>query len=157
MDIFFVISGFVMMLSSGRLLEKAHPARLFLWRRALRILPLYWLVTAVKLVLITIHPALSVRGRPSAWHIVASFLFIPSLNPEGEVRPLITPGWTLSFEMMFYVLFALSLVFGTGGQGERRRTPVQFLLPALLVLAGLGLVRDASWPVWTSWADPAGA
>ena len=154
-DIFFVISGFVMMLSSGRLLEKAHPARLFLWRRALRIVPLYWVVTALKLLLITISPALSVRGRPSAWNMVASFLFIPSLNPEGEIRPLITPGWTLNFETMFYLLFALALVFGKGrGTGEQRRGLVRFLAPMIMALAVCGVLRTGSWPVWTAWADP---
>ena len=154
-DIFFVISGFVMMLSSGRLLEKAHPARLFLWRRVLRIVPLYWVVTVLKLILISINPALSVRGRPSPWNIVASFLFVPSLNPEGELRPLITPGWTLNFEMIFYVLFAAALVFGKARVvGEQRRGLLRFLLPMILALAVAGVLRTGGWPVWTAWADP---
>jgi exopolysaccharide production protein ExoZ len=145
-DIFFIISGFVMMISSGRLLEKEHPARIFLWRRVLRIVPLYWLLTALKLLLISAHPSLSVHARPSLWNVTSSFVFIPSLNASGEIRPLIPLGWTLSFEMLFYVVFALAL---TARQGLLR-----VLVPTICVLALVGWTRPGSWPIWTSLADP---
>jgi len=154
-DIFFVISGFVMMISAGRLLTKANPAGVFLWRRLLRIAPLYWLLTLAKLVLITAWPALSVHARPSHWNVVSSFFFIPSVGPSGEIRPLIPVGWTLSFEMFFYVLFAAGLWMihrrrGRAASGEL----LKFLVPAIFAVALLGVVRTEAWPAWTAVADP---
>ena len=108
-DVFFVISGFVMTISSSRLLRKQHPSRIFLWRRLLRVAPLYWLVTATKLLLIAALPRLLASYRVSLWNGIASFLFVPSLNPKGLIRPVITLGWTLNFEMAFYLLFAFAL------------------------------------------------
>lgn len=145
-DIFFIISGFVMMVSSGRLLEKAHPARLFLWRRLVRIVPLYWLLTAVRLAVVHARPQLSTHGVPGVWNTMASFLFIPSLSPGGIVRPVIPVGWTLSFEMVFYVVFALGMAWS--GKLLRVVTTV------IILLALVGVVRGAGWPVWTTLADP---
>lgn len=146
-DLFFVISGFVMAISSGRLLRQPHPTRVFLWRRVLRVVPLYWLLTAVKLVILAALPRFDVTAwRPSVWNAVSSFLFIPSVNGMGEIRPVITLGWTLNFEMMFYLLFAISLVW--------RERFVRLLVPLVVLLAAIGLVRTAAWPIWTAGADP---
>lgn len=146
-DLFFVISGFVMTISSGRLLTRPHPTRVFLWRRVLRVVPLYWLLTAVKLVILAALPRFDVAAqRPSVWNAVSSFLFVPSVNGMGEIRPVITLGWTLNFEMMFYVLFAISLVW--------RDRFARLLLPLIVLLGAAGLVRTAVWPAWTAVADP---
>jgi exopolysaccharide production protein ExoZ len=154
-DLFFVISGFVMTISSGRLLQKANPARIFLWRRILRIVPLYWIFTTLKLVLVTAHPSLSTHAKPSLWNIVSSYLFIPSRGMNGDIRPVIVVGWTLSFEMLFYVLFALSLLVGRERiEGGGRRGLVRFLVVSVGLVALLGLFRTDSWPAWTAFADP---
>ena len=145
-DLFFVISGFVMMISSPRLLRRPHPTRIFLWRRVLRVVPLYWLLTTVKLLTLVVFPSASIHGLPSMGNAVASFLFLPSRNPSGEIRPVIPLGWTLNFEMLFYVLFACTLAHR---DGLRR-----ILVPALCALAVVGVLRPANWPAWTSLADP---
>lgn len=146
-DLFFVISGFVMTISSGRLLTRPHPTRVFLWRRVLRVVPLYWLLTVVKLVILAALPRFDMAARrPSLWNALSSFLFIPSANATGEIRPVITLGWTLNFEMMFYLLFAISLVW--------RERFVRALLPLVVLVGAIGLVRGVTWPAWTAGADP---
>ena len=146
-DLFFVISGFVMTISAPRLLRRTNPSRIFLWRRLLRVAPLYWLLTSLKLLIVFAVPWLDLlNGQPSAWNIGASFLFVPSLNRHGEIRPVISLGWTLNFEMAFYLLFAVSLL--------AKRRLLWVLLPLVGALALLGVVRPASAPVWTSLADP---
>ncbi len=145
-DVFFVISGFVMTISSPRLLTRAHPVRLFLARRLLRIAPLYWLLTLAKLVALAIAPSMGVHGRPSAWNAIASFLFIPSRNAQGEIRPVLSLGWTLNFEMAFYLLFASAL--------PARRHLLRVLALLVSALALIGFVRPSTWPAWTSLADP---
>ncbi len=145
-DLFFVISGFVMTISSGRLLRKRHPARVFLWRRLLRVAPLYWLLTAVKLLFLAILPQVLLVSRPSVWNVIASFLFVPAVNGRGLIRPVITLGWTLNFEMAFYLLFACSL--------KLRQRFLWALLPLIGALGLLGTARTVTWPAWTSLADP---
>lgn len=125
-DIFFVISGFVMTISSEPLRYAAHPARTFLARRLERIVPLYWIVTAAKVVVLLLAPALALNALGDRWHILSSFLFFPSLSAEARLEPVVVVGWTLNFEMAFYALFSLALAF--------RKRPVYLLAPVLLLL-----------------------
>jgi peptidoglycan/LPS O-acetylase OafA/YrhL len=108
-DIFFVISGFVMTISSVPLRRTLHPARTFLARRLERIVPLYWIVTTVKIALLLLAPALALNALGTPWHIVASYFFLPATPGSGYFFPIVVVGWTLNFEMAFYVLFAVAL------------------------------------------------
>lgn len=107
-DIFFVISGFIMMytLARRRGRDSWHG---FLMRRVTRVVPLYWVLTSVLLALMLLLPALFPHSRPVLGHTLASYLFIPYANVRGDMYPLLVPGWTLTFEMLFYLLFALLL------------------------------------------------
>ena len=145
-DLFFVISGFVITISADGLLRKEHPVRVFLWRRVLRVVPLYWMLTAMRLLAMAWWPALSAHQGPSMWNVIASFLFLPSTNPAGEIRPVIPVGWTLNFEAFFYVVFALALLRG--------REFARVLIPLTCGVGLIGLWRTPAWPVWTAQADP---
>jgi len=134
-DIFFVISGFVMALSSQALVGRVHPAGTFLLRRVERIVPLYWLATTFKVVTLLAVPALAVNALGTPWHIVASYLFLPSLNPAGELFPVLLVGWTLNLEMLFYLLFAVALML--------HWRPLRVLAPVLLVLAIVRVILSA--------------
>lgn len=106
-DIFFLISGFIMVQSSSRLFgSPAGPAE-FLRRRLIRIVPLYWLATLVTVMLMQGH------GRTASGEaIMASLAFIPfdtAGRGDGMAFPLLDLGWTLNYEMMFYLIFALCL------------------------------------------------
>ncbi|MDN7142408.1 acyltransferase [Pseudomonas sp. JQ170] len=104
-DIFFVISGMVIYLSTR---DKAIAPQRFLLNRALRIVPAYWFYTALMgLLLLTArqwmpHQAIDLE------HFVLSLLFIPAENPGGYGQyPTLNVGWTLNYEMFFYLLFSL--------------------------------------------------
>jgi exopolysaccharide production protein ExoZ len=105
-DIFFVISGFIMVHTSADLFGRPGAWRTFLARRIARIVPLYWLLTSTLLVGGLIAPRLLNVPLGDWQHILASYLFIPSLRGGDEIRPLMALGWTLNLEMLFYVLFA---------------------------------------------------
>jgi exopolysaccharide production protein ExoZ len=106
-DIFFVISGFIMWVTTAS--RVITPQRFFL-NRLVRIVPLYWAITAFALLVMLTNPALMQNGALDWNHVAASFLFIPYMHPVlGEPQPLVTAGWTLNFEMLFYALFALAL------------------------------------------------
>lgn len=104
-DIFFIISGFVMTISSAPLVGTRHPARTFLARRLERVVPMYWLLTTLKVLLILALPSDSANGLVGWKHVMASYLFLPVRVGE----PVLVVGWTLTFEMAFYALFALAL------------------------------------------------
>ncbi|WP_068072775.1 acyltransferase family protein [Novosphingobium lentum] len=144
-DLFFVISGFIMVVASGRLFGAGHGAREFLLRRLIRIVPLYWGVTALAL-------ALTVAGGhhalPSLPAIAASLSFVPydtTARADGFAFPIVDLGWTLNYEMMFYLLFATFIA-----QGRERCIALVTVTLALLIGAGL-LFAPTSVPLrfWT--------
>ncbi|MGI3777160.1 MAG: acyltransferase family protein [Janthinobacterium lividum] len=151
-DLFFVISGVVMIAASARLVGRADGWRVFLWRRMERIVPLYWLATAAKLALALLVPSLARHTRPDWINTVCSFLFLPAANAAGEIRPVLPAGWTLSFEMLFYLVFAAGLALRP--RDGLRGVVLRVVLPALLALSLAGLARAPGWPAPTVLADP---
>jgi exopolysaccharide production protein ExoZ len=81
----------------------------FSHRRVIRIVPMYWLATTVKLVVMVLAGEFVLHARLSPLDTVMSYLFLPTRNSDGNVFPLLGVGWTLNFEMLFYLLFALAL------------------------------------------------
>lgn len=100
--IFFVISGFIMVVTSGD--RGSYDAKAFFRRRLFRIYPIYWFCAVAYLVA---HQAI---GRPYrlSWEDIAGAL---TLWP-GSASTIIGPAWTLSFEMYFYVCLGLALMLG---------------------------------------------
>ncbi len=139
-DLFFVISGFVMTISSAPLRTAPHPGRTFLARRLERVVPMYWLVTTVKVAVLLLLPALAVNALGSVRHVVASYLFFPTLSPRSTLEPVVFVGWTLNFEMAFYALFALVL--------SLRLKPAFALFPVLLLGAFGQHIPGLPQPVW---------
>lgn len=142
-DIFFVISGFIMWV----LAETRHPApSAFLRERIERIAPLYWIATAVMVAggMAGLFPNM----RLSAFHVLASFAFIPHYSPsDGGLWPVLVQGWTLNYEMFFYVLFAASLLLPRGA----RLTGMAVVFSGLV---GLGAVFDPQGAVPATYTSP---
>jgi exopolysaccharide production protein ExoZ len=147
-DIFFVISGFVMMTSSGSL-PREHAARTFLLRRFQRIAPPYWALTTLKVLLLLAVPAISMKGLGSHWHIVSSYLFLPAAN-GGDNFPVLIAGWTLTFEMLFYLLFAAALVF----RAQFRVHLMSFLACMICTIAAGGVLIQPGGPALLTVFDP---
>ena len=106
-DVFFVISGFVMGLSAN---DPAVTPRRFIAKRLGRIVPAYWVSTLVIALLITRLPDMMVNQGYSPELLVKSLLFVPAQNPSGiGLVPINTVGWSLNIEMVFYVIVAASL------------------------------------------------
>jgi exopolysaccharide production protein ExoZ len=111
-DLFFVISGFVMVYSSERLFGRINAPIAFLARRIARIVPLYWIMTGVMLVYVVARGFAPSDASPML--ALASFFFVPYPRPSGGIDPLYGVGWTLNYEMFFYVVFALALMTRRG-------------------------------------------
>ncbi len=106
-DFFFVLSGFIIMNAHRK--DLGHPSKLrsFLFRRFIRIYPLYLLLTLVMVALYSLH--LGHFSKLSAEVIAKSFVLFPQ---EPGVKPLLAPGWTLCHEVLFYLLFAALIFWG---------------------------------------------
>ena len=128
-DIFFVVSGFIMVHASDQIFGRPGATRLFLERRIARIVPLYWAATTLFLLIGLAVPAMLNSGAPGLGQIAASYLFWPVVSTQGLVQPVYSLGWTLNYEMLFYVLFAAALVLP-------RVWVVPAVALALLVLVG---------------------
>ncbi len=137
-DVFFVISGFVMTISLPAVFQFENRARVFLWRRITRIVPLYWLATTLKVALILLIPAVVLHPEVRWTHVIGSYLFIPATNPNGLIAPVIVQGWTLNYEMFFYVLFALSLAL--------RSSSLRVVIGALSLLGAFGFFYPLGSP-----------
>jgi peptidoglycan/LPS O-acetylase OafA/YrhL len=106
-DFFFVLSGFIISTvhwgDAGRRGLLPRYAR----RRFIRIFPPYWVILTFVVVTYTMSPQLGVARQHEWPNVVASYLLFPM--PD---QPVLGVGWTLMFEMAFYVLFAGYIVFG---------------------------------------------
>jgi exopolysaccharide production protein ExoZ len=128
-DIFFVISGFVMVVSSRKLMTQTGGWRVFAKRRLIRIVPMYWLVTTLKIAAMLVVPAAVLHAKLSFYQVETSYLFIPARNAEGDLAPLLGVGWTLNYEMFFYLIFTLALL---------SRRDIYKFIGGVLVLCALG-------------------
>lgn len=135
-DVFFVISGFIMALVT------AKPTRHFLTKRIIRVVPLYWLGTLGVFAIALLLPSLLDNTTADLEGLIKSLLFIP--YQKGEyVQPLLFLGWTLNFEMFFYALFAMAMAIN-----HRHRLLICSAMIAALVLLGQVMAFEAVVPAF---------
>jgi exopolysaccharide production protein ExoZ len=135
-DIFFVISGFVMVYSTQGYaagLPRAAQAVDFLLKRAIRVVPLYWIAT------LWTAKWLILRGE-AGLDLAKDFLFVPHFHDQGHglIWPYLFQGWTINYEMFFYLLFALSMLIG-----RLRHVGLSLFL---VLLTALGVVATFTHP-----------
>ena len=103
-DIFFVLSGYIM----ARICEK-NPG-FFMRRRLIRIVPPYWTLTILLyLFAFKFHELLGSTNTEFS-ELVKSLFFIPFFKSPGIVRPVLFVGWSLNYEMFFYLVLWLALM-----------------------------------------------
>jgi exopolysaccharide production protein ExoZ len=116
-DIFFVISGFVM----AMIVAKGQTAANFALQRVIRIVPLYWLLTTIFLFAAKLRPDLAPSTDPSLLDYIRSLFFVPYFKQDGTLCPILTVGWTLDYEMFFYLC-----VFGSILSSRRHYLAITF-------------------------------
>jgi len=146
-DVFFVISGLIMVLSSQKLHGPAGMVE-FVKRRLTRIVPLYWIFTLLMVLAFTLTPSSLAHHEGGLWQLVSSLLFIPVRDSMGGIQPVLALGWTLNYEMLFYAIFALTLLVP---KSYSLGTVVAVILA--LTLIGLVVPRNG-WAPLVFWTDP---
>jgi exopolysaccharide production protein ExoZ len=140
-DIFFIISGFVMVISSRRLADRPDAWLIFLRHRVVRIVPLYWLLTTVKIFAVVVLGRVVLRTVLDFNFVAGSYLFLPVTDSAGHFRPVLPVGWTLTYEFLFYLLFAAALAM--------RVDFLRIVIPGLGLIAMAALFRTEAWSPWT--------
>lgn len=105
--LFFVISAFLMMYTTQNI-----PKKHFVLKRLLRIVPLYWILTIATFALIKMFPDI-VTNDGSIQSLICSLFFVPytrdGIRGFGAIRPLVGPAWTLNYDILFTVIFSISM------------------------------------------------
>lgn len=121
-DLFFIISGFVMVIVSRGRFQKTAESKRFLFNRVSRIYPTYWLYFFLTLAVVLVQPNM-VNSTHGSSNLLMSFLLLPN-----DKVLLVMVAWSLLFELWFYLVF-------TGLMLVRERW-----LPAFLAVWALGLI-----------------
>ncbi|MCH2055390.1 MAG: acyltransferase, partial [Thalassotalea sp.] len=129
-DIFFIISGVVMVLVSQTDSHDIVQIKRFLKHRLFRIYPVYWVaITCYLAMKLTQVGGLSGIDLE---HITFSYLLLPTQTSSGGYYPILGVGWTLVFEVFFYVCYAFTMLVAL-----KYRIAVFLLLFVPLMLIGL--------------------
>ncbi|MDE1173269.1 MAG: acyltransferase [Parvibaculaceae bacterium] len=144
-DLFFVISGFIMLVTT----QKPITPLIFLGKRIRRIVPLYWIVTAVTVVAAIILPSAFRSTVPDVSRVVQSLFFIPHYHAvkTTQIWPIVIQGWTLNYEMFFYLVFAAALGLSLKNRGV-------IVIVAMLALVAMGRIWPSGNAIWSCYTSP---
>lgn len=136
-DLFFVISGFIMWWTASNM----KPGE-FALRRLARIVPTYWIYSFMLVALAVCAPKLAPGIAVTSDTLMKSFFFIPNTN-----EPIVNQGWTLNIEMFFYGVFALALFLPS------RAMRFAAVITALVGLSIVGVVLAPSHPILSAYTS----
>jgi exopolysaccharide production protein ExoZ len=142
-DLFFVISGLIMVVTTWRTFGDPGSSRRFLRRRVTRIYPLYWILNTPVVLMILLSPAAFSWVQGQDPQLLQSYLLLP----RSERFPLLV-AWSLVYEMYFYLFFAIALVIG------RRWFPWVVGMWAVITVALHVLVGPTANPYLRLVSDP---
>lgn len=120
LDLFFVGSGFIMVYIAKDTFGQKGAAKKFALLRITRVVPVYWLYTSLAILMGWMIGNVAGFQEPSWAASLKSYFFIPYASDnmpalfggvQEWVRPVLPAGWTLNFEMYFYALFMIALLW----------------------------------------------
>lgn len=135
-DLFFVLSGFVIVHSTQR---RPQSAGSFALNRVVRVVPLYWLLTLGVFAVALIAPAMLNSTDADLSNLAKSLIFLPYQKENGLIQPVLFVGWTLNYEMFFYLVFAAALALCASVASRA---------------AWLSSVLLVAFVAWVQWAQP---
>jgi exopolysaccharide production protein ExoZ len=101
---FFVLSGFVILLAHRKDIDRPSKVREFLWKRFRRVYPVLWIVLLLVIPAFLLVPSYGTGKELGFGSIVPAFLLSPSQQDY-----LLKPMWTLRHEVLFYLIFSVSI------------------------------------------------
>jgi peptidoglycan/LPS O-acetylase OafA/YrhL len=138
-DVFFVISGFVIVYTA--MFDKEY----FFTKRLIRIVPLYWFLTLSVFGVALISPQVLNNSTPDLLGLLKSMFFIPYYKNNVSLQPLLYVGWTINCEMIFYTIFAVALA-----ASRKHTTIIASALIVAMVVACTALKDNGAIPHFCS-------
>lgn len=135
-DIFFVISGFVIFLVSNK---SGIQPREFIAKRLIRVAPPYWFYTLITIAILLFIPGAYANLKFDLLSVITSFLFLLSDTGGGGIGTVLGVGWTLAYEMYFYMLFFVALLLAS-------HAPFAVVTVVIVAGAALSLVIESAPP-----------
>ena len=142
-DIFFVISGFIIYYASDKFYDQPDAAKNFIINRFTRVIPLYYTFTTLMIFTIIAVPGGVKEAIFDPWQFITSYLFIPYERYDGRIAPILSLGWTLNYEMFFYLIFAVCLFLP-------KRFVAIAVIAILLTLSLIGTILPHDSPAFLS-------
>ena len=144
-DVFFVISGFIMTWMTDGQFGSRAASKNFLMRRVIRIAPPYWFFTLLTAAAVIVAGGRIKNVTADPLQILTSLTFVPWPRIDGELLPIVPQGWTLNYEAFFYLAFALCMCFRRG---------LALLVVLFTILALSSPLIPGRWFVFRFFADP---
>lgn len=145
-QVFLIISGFIIYRTTINQAPGPYSTARFLSRRIVRIAPVYWLATGIYAL------KLIAQSNPPGWLAFSeSLFFIPFRNPAENdmIRPVLGVGWSLNYEMFFYVVLAFALLLPK----QARFAAVTTLMLGFMLLGQerMAAAESGLWLLATHW------
>ncbi|MBB2200786.1 acyltransferase family protein [Gluconacetobacter tumulisoli] len=132
-DLFFVLSGFVLAEAYSARLDAGLPFAAFMRKRVVRLWPLYALGLSIGAAVTALEVALHFKPLAELAPFPAALFYLPWLGAHGELYPLNFPAWSLFYELVANAALAVAW--------PRLTTRT---LMAVVGISALGLVVSAS-------------
>ncbi|WP_195918327.1 acyltransferase family protein [Erwinia sorbitola] len=138
--LFFMISGYLMACVHWEDFGQGKMG-LFVKKRLVRILPMYYLFTLITIMAWVVNPGWFPSTILTPIDDILSLLFIPSvyIKELDTLTPVLSVGWTLCYEMLFYLVFAVGMLFS-------RRSGMQFIFITIVALVVCGALANPRQP-----------
>lgn len=105
-DLFFVISGFVITTVTQRQFGKGGAVKEFVWNRVTRIYPVFWFYWLLFVLAFYLFPqSMVTTSLGGAFAVARSFLLLPQ-----DQFPILSISWTLVHELYFYLVFTFFML-----------------------------------------------
>ena len=130
-DLFFVLSGFIILHVHRSDLGRPPGLRAFFVKRATRVLPMYW----IALICTALMAGLGSRQWPDAAHGLQGLTLHPT-----RLEPVLGVSWTLTHEWLFYAAFGLAIWNRAAG------LVVMAIWAAAILLHAAGVFGVLAWP-----------
>ena len=106
-DFFFVLSGFIIYYVHHNDIGLKQRLKTYLFKRFARVVPIYWFWTLIFVPFFYLFPNLGEGFERTLGGLLSSLFFL-----HEHHSPIIRAGWSLNFEVYFYLMFAVGIFVG---------------------------------------------
>lgn len=153
-EVFFVISGFVIAHSLWKTRFNSATLGNFILRRQLRLDPPYWVALLIMVILNCIEnrvPGLVTKPVPDGGAFLLNMCYLQNITGITQVLDV---AWTLCLEIQFYVVFIVFLMLGQIAQRDRPGELSSGSFWLVFITGAISLLLSSGQRLFAPWAHP---